>query len=80
MAEKYFERQEDTSHFIELSRRISGDAWWRESGLICCVRKNSSEEVQYQSKGWTDIWLLRFIEGMVSEKKAEYYKDSMRPM
>lgn len=26
LAEKYFERQEDTSHFIELSRRISGDA------------------------------------------------------
>ena len=28
LAEKYFERQEDMSHFIELSRRISRDAWY----------------------------------------------------
>ena len=80
LAEKYFERQEDTSHFIELSRRISGDAWYGIWSDMLCQKKQLSEEVQYQSKGWTDIWLLRFIEGMVSEKKTEYYKDLYRDL
>lgn len=80
LAEKYFERQEDMSHFIELSRRISGDAWYGIWSDMLCQKKQLSEEVQYQSKGWTDIWLLRFIEGMVSEKKTEYYKDFYRDL
>ena len=75
LAEKYFERKEDMSHFIELSRRISRDAWYEIWSGMLCQEKQLLEEVQYQSRGWTDIWLLRFIEGMVSEKKTEYYKD-----
>ena len=64
----------------ELSRRISGDAWYEIWSGMLCQEKQLSEEVQYQSRGWTDIWLLRFIEGMVSEKKAEYYKDFYRDL
>lgn len=80
LAEKYFERQEDMSHFIELSRRISRDAWYEIWSGMLCQEKQLLEEVQYQSRGWTDIWLLRFIEGMVSEKKTEYYKDLYRDL
>ena len=80
LAEIYFERQEDTSHFIELSRRISGDAWYGIWSDMLCQKKQLSEEVQYQSSGWTDPWLLRFMEGMVSEKKQEYYKDFYRDL
>ena len=80
LAEKYFEKQGDMSHFIELSRRISGDVWYEIWSGMLCQEKQLSEEVRYQSRGWTDIWLLRFIEGMVSEKKAEYYKDFYRDL
>ena len=80
LAEIYFERQEDMSHFIELSRRISRDAWYEIWSGMLCQEKQLLEEVQYQSRGWTDIWLLRFIEGMVSEKKTEYYKDLYRDL
>ena len=63
-----------------ISRSISGDAWYEIWSGMLCQEKQLSEEVQYQSRGWTDIWLLRFIEGMVSEKKAEYYKDFCRDL
>lgn len=69
LAEKYFERQEDMSHFIELSRRISGDAWYEIWSGMLCQEKQLSEEVQYQSRGWTDIWLLRFIEEWYRRRK-----------
>ena len=69
------------SHFIELSRRISGDVWYEIWSGMPVSGKQLSEEVQYQSRGWTDIWLLRFIEGMVIGEESGVLQGFLqRPM